>query len=194
MSKYDEEKLKDKFYRAQANLIAAFNGLGRPIAKEDEIRVLQKLFIQARKECEHNGIHVESVWESAQEEIAENELIVRRYAEEQKKCSPILSYSRRQKLAVIVGLTVGVVILLKWPTLGGFLGAIIGSIVTFLLLRIVLADFFPTPAIRVGRKARSLYVNIQDLWPKDSEEFKDYILGFQLQSRREKPPMEVPKP
>lgn len=140
--------------------------------------------MQSQQAYEEHGVEVETLWEYAQRRRKADEADVRRYAEEQRTITPVVSYVLRQRMASVVGLVAAVAILLKWATLGGMLGSVIAGLFTFALVVGGLRDLFPTPPVRIARMACNLDVDVTDLWPKGSDEFKDYVQTYRLQNLR----------
>lgn len=170
--------VKERFQAAETALLAALNGWHGARTTDGEITELRRHLLQARHACEEQGVEVETLWEFAQKRREIDGAHVRRYAEVQSAIAPMLPYVLRQRIAGAAGFALAVAVLLEWPTLGGILGALASGFVAFAVVEGVLADVFPTPPIRIGRMASELAVDVFDLWPKDSHEFKDYVRGY----------------
>lgn len=176
--------LKVRFRAAENTLLAALNGWHGIKVSEAEITELRRNVMQARQACEEQGVEVETLWEFAQKRREIDGAHVRRYAEEQSRITPLLPYVLRQLIAWAAGIILVVVVLLEWTTLGGMLGALVAGFVAFAVVEGVLADLFPTPPIRIARMACELAVDVSDLWPEGSDEFKDYVRGSKRHERR----------
>lgn len=175
---------KERFQASETTLLAALNGWCGTKATDGEIAELRRNLMQARQACDGQGVEVETLWEFAQKRREINGAYVRRYAEKQSTITPMLPYVLRQRIAWVAGFAVALAVLLEWTSLGGILGALAAGFVAFAVVEGVLADVFPTPPIRIGRMASELAVDVADLWPKASNEFKDYEQGYKRHERR----------
>lgn len=184
MREFQKSAVKERFQAAETALLAALNGWHGAKATDGEITELRRHLMQARQACEEQGVEVETLWEFAQKRREIDLAHVRGYAEEQSTITPMLPYVSRQRIAWAAGFALAVAFLLEWTSFGGILGALTAGLVTFAVVDGVLADLFPTPPIRIGRMASELAVDVSDLWPKESHEFKDYVQGYKRQERR----------
>lgn len=184
MREFQKSAVKERFQAAETALLAALNGWHGAKATDGEITELRRHLMQARQACEEQGVEVETLWEFAQKRREIDLAHVRGYAEEQATITPMLPYVSRQRIAWAAGFALAVAFLLEWTSFGGILGALTAGLVTFAVVDGVLADLFPTPPIRIGRMASELAVDVSDLWPKESHEFKDYVQGYKRQERR----------
>lgn len=176
--------VKERFRAAETALLAALNGWHGATATDGEITELRRYLMQARRACEDLGVEVETLWEFAQKRREIDGAHVRRYAAEQSTVTPMLPYVLRQRIAWAAGITVAVAVMLEWNTFGEILGALAAGLVTFAVVEGALADLFPTPPIRIGRMACERAVDVSDLWPKESHEFKDYARSYRRQEWR----------
>lgn len=176
--------VKERFQAAETALLVALNGWHGAKATDREITELRRHLMQARQACEELGVEVETLLEFAEKRREIDEAHVRRYAEEQSTITPMLPYLPRQRIAWVAGIALGVAILLEWTTIGGILGALAAGLVAFAVVEGVFADLFPTPPIRIGRMACERRVDVSDLWPKESNEFRDYVRSYRRQEWR----------
>lgn len=179
-----DEDLKAKFRNADARLIAALNGIGRPVANQAEAVRLRREVLRARGKCEDAGVLVETLWESVQRRRAENEEQVRRFAGEQRSVVSTVPRPLRTKLSIGAGLVVALIVALSWQDVACYVAAVVSWVVAWGLLDTTLARVFPTPGISVGRFAAQRHVGSLDLWPSDSDDAKDYELGYRLEANR----------
>jgi hypothetical protein len=184
MSEDTKEQAKQRFHRCEAELIAALNGLSRLPGREEEIVVLRRTLMQSRQACEELGVEVESIDESARKQRQIDEAYVRCYAKEQSQVTPLVPPLMRSRIARGVGCCFGIIPLLVWPTLVGLMGSFVCAVFAWSLTRVFLSEFFPTPPVRIARKACDAGVDVSDLWPKDSPEFKDYVRGYRFHEMR----------
>jgi hypothetical protein len=184
MSEEAKLKARQEFQRIDAALIGAMNGIGRPVGTQEELVELRRSLMQARHECEALGVNIETVWEQIQKQRIEEEKIVRRYAEDQINVIPMVPAVWRQRIAKAGGFAIAMVVLFQWATLSGVLCAVLAGVIIYTLIDSVVAEFLPTPAVRIARMASERDVDVSDLWPKESLAYNDYVYAYSRHQMR----------
>lgn len=179
-----KKSLKKEFQDAENNLLAALNRIDNSNSTDAGLVELRRKLMQVRHDCDQHGVEVETLWEFAQRQQAIDLANVRRYAEEQSGKAPMLTYALRQKVAWSISIVMTILFVLEGITASRIFLALISCLVIFLILEIFIAEFFPTPSIRIGRRACELEVDVSDLWPPESNELKDYRYGYTSQQWR----------
>lgn len=172
---------KERFRSAELALIAALNGLGRPVGNADEIVALRRELLRARHECQEAGLEVETIEEWAQKDISKKEAMVRGYAAQAMRVIPLIPRAHRLWVGRVAGLCAFG--FLFGEGIGAWV-ALAGAGYVWGLVYLGCAELFPTPAIRVARMACALDVDVRDLWPEGSSEQKDYLAGYQMSMDR----------
>lgn len=169
--------LEEAFQRAQTDLIAGLNGIGRTVGTDVELSELRRRLIACKADCEKAGIQVETLWEFALRTQSENESALRIYATEQAAITPVVKRSTRQFLAGIAGVSIGGVC---WTYWGNIWLSLIAGLFAFATVDVGLFELFPTPGTRVGRRAFSLNVGILPIWQSKDPNQKDYETSLQM--------------
>ena len=176
-----QESLRREFYRLDAELLRALNGIGCPKASEDELRMLRTALLNARHECIENGVQVETLWEAVSQWRKEDEASVRQYAETQLQMVPMVSPRRRKGIAWLISI---VACAFALTTLGSPVWSLAALGGTYLVVWGLLHDCFPTPAVRIARRACDLRVDVADIWKNDSEGLYDYNSAYKMHRLR----------
>lgn len=182
-SESDKTKAKLYFQFCQSELLRGLNGIDRPVASPIEAADLRRALMKAQSDCRELGVEIQTLWEFADQCKKEDEAEVRRFAKEQLGVTPFVTRGLRQKVAFVASLCVTTFVVSAFSLTGvsGLLLSLLASGVAFGIVFAVLAEVFPTPAIRVGRLACQKSVDVPDLWTESSPEAKDYELGFRGQ-------------
>ena len=177
----DKDALRKRFRRAEHEVIAALNGIGRPVADHDEVVGLRRELLRVMHECEAAGVVTETLEQFARRRQAENTELVRGYATSAMQVSPLIPRARRRRIAAavalaIAGLLLGYGVAVWW--------AIAGGVLAMAATNAACMELFPTPAVRVARRAFELEVDVAELWPAPSDERRDYLETlFRLRGR-----------
>ena len=183
-SEAEKDKALQDFRFYHSELLAALNGIKRPVAGDQEVADLRRKLLSAKYVCEKMGVEAQTLWEFAQEKRKESEGKVRQFAIAQSAITPVVSRQLRQQIAMVMASLVFILLVYEFPTTMGIAGAIFAGLVAFVALQDVVATFFPTPAIRVARLSAREDVYVEGIYPQGSSEEKDYARGFALERFR----------
>lgn len=174
----EKEKAKRQFQFCESELLRGLNGIGRPMASLNEAADLRRALMQAQQICKELGVEAETLWEFAIARRKEDEAAVRQFARAQLHVVPLLARGLRRQIAIGAAVCVVALVISEYWSLGGFFASMFAGLIAFALVESVLAEFFPTPPIRVGRMACQKGVNVCDLWPESSPDAMDYECGY----------------
>jgi hypothetical protein len=168
------QSLKGAFHKADAELIAGLNGIGRAPASDVEAAELRRALMRARAECEEAGIEVETVLEFSERTRRENEANLREYAAVASTRVHGIDRHRRRWLAWIVAGVGGVATAACLWTPEGLFGGLVAALMIQPFAKNWLADRYPTPGVLIGKRAFERRVGVIDIWRQDSDDTKDY--------------------
>lgn len=183
-SEAEKDKALQDFRFYHSELLAALNGIKRPVAGDQEVADLRRKLLSAKYVCEKMGVEAQTLWEFAQEKRKESEGKVRQFAIAQSAITPVVSRQLRQQIAMVMASLVFILLVYAFPTTMGIAGAIFAGLVAFVALQDVVVTFFPTPAIRVARLSAREDVYVEGFYAQGSSEEKDYARGFALERFR----------
>ena len=97
-SESEKDKALQDFRFYHSELLAALNGIKRPVAGDQEVADLRRKLLSAKYVCEKMGVEAQTLWEFAQEKRKESEGKVRQFAIAQSAITPVVSRQLRQQL------------------------------------------------------------------------------------------------
>lgn len=178
------DALVSNFKQIEAEHIAALNGWGSAPCTPAELSVMEQRVQAARKACLEAGIEVEGVWESIMNRRKKDEGELRAWIPQAIQVKPLVPPNARTAIAVVFGLLVAWLIFNTMTMQVALIAALPAAALGYVLIDSSLAEFFPSPAIRIGRKAAWLGVDVIDVFQKGTAEFSDYQRGFHMMRMR----------
>lgn len=183
---------KDEYDRLEAEHFAALNGIGRPVADDSELTGI-KAQLQAQKQrCMEEGIAIVELETRLANQRAESLAATRAYARDAMRVIQMVPRRRRGIYAALAGALaqIGPMQFLHSHQVNLVLvigAGLLASLITYVGCNVALAEFFPTAAIRIGRRAANENLPISllmNLWPAASDGQRDYRFGYRMQYGR----------
>ncbi|WP_019334965.1 hypothetical protein [Pseudomonas syringae] len=180
----EQVELLREFNKAQEWLIRAVNSVVP--APLHLIVNSRRAVLDAQARCRAAGVEVETLIEYSERRRADTEQCFRAYAAEQMNIKPILPRKKRLKVAVGFALLFAILTCnfsLVVPLLGG--------LVIYVLVDVYLAQLFPTPAVRIARRAVADDVAYIELWSRNTDEFEDFRMTCRYERACNRAPLRI---
>lgn len=184
MPKSVKHPLTEQLDRAEWALMEVLNDTDRPAAARGDLESLRGRLQEARKACIEAGLDgrtfLEQVAEAGLERHRRNEEHVRQYAEDQSVLPDRLTRRTRISIAFGMALLIGGVLVATSAAVSQMLLSLLGAALVFAAVNAMLIRWCPTGAIRVGKLAADLDVNILNFYKEDSAERLDYLRAMDI--------------
>lgn len=158
---------KRRFEEAQHRLLLAVNQMADD--PHHEVVALRRAVVSAQLQCKELGFEVETLYEASGRLNRETEAALHAFAEEQDQIKPVLP---RKSRIVLAGALVSALALINHDLPPAF--NLLGSMACYFMLNHWLGVLFPTPGIRVARKAVEYGLTKQQFWPEGTDAHADY--------------------
>lgn len=173
-----DKALKAALHKADAELIAALNGMGREVATDVEAADLRRALMRARADCVEAGVQAETLLEYSERTRGEDEAELRAYAMQSSSEVQGIDRAKRIRLASAVGCMAAVATVACFRNLPGLLAGAVVAVGVFGLMAGWLADRYPTLGVVVGKRAFECHLGVIELWPQGSDNAKDYLDAY----------------
>ncbi|WP_116892957.1 hypothetical protein [Pseudomonas savastanoi] len=158
---------KRRFEEAQQRLLLAINQ--KVEAPHHEVVALRSALASAQLQCKELGLEIETLYEASGRLNRETEAALKAFADAQGQIKPV--FPRKARI-VVAGFLAFSLALINHDLPPAF--NLLGSMACYFMLNHWLGVLFPTPGIRVARKAVECGLSKQQFWPKGTDAHADY--------------------
>lgn len=141
-----------------------------------EVTLESKNMSDPMNTSETRTICIKQVHEKAEEDVLE-------FARTEAKKTPVLRSSTRSAIAGLLALSAGLWFTSTEEAWFAPLGGALLGVLLYTAAASGLREIFPTPAVRVGRRAAKANVDVSYLY-SDRQSLRDYYLAFEWQRSR----------
>lgn len=163
----EQYNAKRCFEEAQHRLLLAVNQTEE--APHQEVVALRNAVVSAQLQCKELGLEVETLYEASGRLNRETEAALHAFAKAQDQIKPVLP--RKARIGV-AGALASALVLINHDVPPTF--NLLGSMACYFMLNHWLGVLFPTPGIRVARKAVEYGLTKQQFWPEGTDAHADY--------------------
>lgn len=178
--------LKDDFSRLDAELLSALNGIGRSKGTQKEIIEIRRQLLRARAKCEGAGIEAESLWEFAEKRRVVNEAYIRKFVQQHADYRSPVSRGWRDNFTYGLSILAAAFVAFMFPSIGGYVGAVFVLLFAVGVIEDIFLFLFPSTGVKAGKMSYELGIYVDDLFPKGSDDLKDYSLAWDKYEMRDR--------